>query len=121
MRILNLTQHAATVAQKEEGVFDPYPRFQEEIVSLLTFEEIPSKEEMEARASRLAEIANCHFEARGHDQGVMIGGAGFFMSTLEEQFYYSWLSVHHAFSQRVSAEKDGVKTSVFEHLGFYKV
>lgn len=121
MRILNMTQHAATVAQKEEGVFDPYPRFQEEIVSLLTFEEIPSKEEMEARASRLAEIANCHFEAKGENQGVMIGGAPFFMTHLEEAFYYSHLGVYYAFSRRESTENDGVKTSTFKHLGFYKV
>jgi hypothetical protein len=52
--ILNLTQHTATQEQKAQLVVEPR-MCKDKIRELLTFEEIPSKEEIEARASELAE------------------------------------------------------------------
>lgn len=79
MKILNLTQHAATPEQLEQGVIDLPPEVRETLSSLLTFEEIPSLEEMSRRASEIAQIAQ-DFRV---SSSVMIEGEPFFMNELE--------------------------------------
>ena len=48
----------------------------------------------------------------------MIGGAPYLMAELEMALGWVGIIPLYAFSVRVSSEKDGVKTSVFRHLGF---
>jgi len=90
-----------------------------QIRSLLTFNSLPTKAEIEARAEALAELA------QGYPV-VMIGGAPYLMSALE-QVLKSWGSIPvYAFSERESVEHtlpDGSvrKTNIFRHKGFVQV
>ncbi|MBP6868624.1 MAG: hypothetical protein KBC16_00740 [Candidatus Pacebacteria bacterium] len=116
MNILNLTQHAATADQIAAGVFEPADK--SDVQRLLTFDTLPTREEVFARARALAEVAKRHGASR-----AMIGGAPFFMSPLERVLMRSEVQPDHAFAQRVSVEEpDGQggvrKTQIFRHLGF---
>jgi len=118
MRILNLTQHAATEDQILAGVIEPANK--QEVVDLLTFDEIPSGEEMANRAARLAAIA----QAAGVE-AAMIGGAPYFMGALESALLEAGVEPVYAFSRRVSEEMiqpDGSvrKVGVFRHVGFVR-
>ena len=121
MRILNVTQHRATAEQVAAGVVDIETTdgeyFATKIKSLLTFDEIPSREEMELRAEDIA----CFCHDGGH-KAVMIGGAPFFMAYLEKALKAWDIQPLYAFSKRESIEKeiDGkiVKTNIFKHIGF---
>jgi hypothetical protein len=105
----------------------------EKIRELLTFEEIPTKEEIEARASELARIAasEASFYAGETDNRiwitrVMIGGAPYLMGALEKALRECGFTPVYAFSQRESEEitqPDGSvrKVQVFRHLGFVEV
>jgi len=116
--ILNLTQHVGT---PEQGVIEPSKEDKDLIKSLLTFESLEDTydDEMFRRAESLGEIAT-RYETRK----VMIGGASFFMTTLEgvlmEKFAIQTL---YSFSVRESQEipdgNGGVKkTSIFKHVGW---
>lgn len=134
MRIINLTQHKATQEQIEQGVFDMPEKYQEWLKDILTFESLPTKEEMDDRAHDLAMSAamfdmledDLEAEEKGcelYPTHALVGGAPFFMSTLEKHLYAHGLIPLYAFSQRQSVEKvaeDGTvtKTNVFKHLGF---
>lgn len=116
--ILNMTQHKPTPDQLKVGVFDYAPKM---IGELLTFSEIPSASEMAERARTLTLITKNSGAMR-----VMIGGAPFFMSTLERALKEHGIQVLYAFSVRESVEKtlpDGsvVKSNVFKHVGFVEV
>ena len=118
-RIVNLTQHDASVEQKEGGVFEPHQK--EKVKSCLTFSSLPDREEIQKRALRLAQIA----ESEKVDS-AMIGGAPYLMSALEEALIKKGINPLYAFSKRESIEKtlpDGgvEKTQVFRHLGFVEV
>ncbi|MFA7030542.1 MAG: hypothetical protein WC179_09725 [Candidatus Cloacimonadaceae bacterium] len=126
-KILNLTQHVATPEQIEAGVFEPI-YYKSEIQALLTFEEIPSKMEMEARARRIMTFT--HTEAQIQKTSctkVMIGGAPYFMSYLENTFRENGVFTPvYAFSKRESIDQqqpDGSvrKVQVFRHAGFVDV
>ena len=117
--ILNLTQHKPTEEQIKAGVIDP-SEIKSEIQALLTFDEIPSKEEMEERAIRLARIV--------YSEGInkaMIGGAPYFMSTLERVLKENGIQPLYAFSKRVveevETENGFEKKVIFKHLGFVEV
>jgi hypothetical protein len=114
MKILNLTMHKATKEQIEAGVFDLHG---EGIVNLLTFEEIPTPDELEERATQLAKIAQ-----KQKVRKAMIGGAPYLMPYLENQLCLNGIAPVYAFSKRESVEKelDGkvIKTNVFKHVGF---
>lgn len=124
--IFNLTQHAATPEQKDQGVIDFDGQDKEQLKALLTFNSIPSKKEIEARAHDLALL--CMLNNFGDDDEeyiptkAMIGGAPFLMSALESALLDAGIQPVYAFSERVSEEKmvNGkvVKTNVFKHLGF---
>jgi hypothetical protein len=130
--ILNLTQHNATAEQKAQLVVEPRMT-KEKIRELLTFEEIPTKEEIESRAEKLAEIAvseASHYAGETDNEvwitRVLIGGAPFFMGALEKAVRECGFTPVYAFSKRESEEKtqpDGSvkKIQVFRHIGFVEV
>ena len=116
MKIVNLTQHNATQDQKDAGVFDLSDATA--LRTLLTFNSLPTKDEIKERAESIAQLAqdaNAAF--------AMIGGAGYLMPSLESALIAKGITPLHAFSQRVSVEKhneDGTvsKENVFKHIGF---
>jgi len=118
---MNLTQHPATPEQVDAGVIEPSSELKGKVRDLLTFEDIPSKPEMTARAEALAEIV----KKEGYSI-ALVGGAPFFMSTLEKALIREGIKPVYAFSRRESVETtlpDGsvVKKNVFRHLGFVEV
>ena len=78
-KILNLTQHLATPEQIAQGVVDLSEQDRKALVSAITFEELPDVAIIENRAKRVCDIA-----VKYGIEKVMIGGAPFFMSTLEK-------------------------------------
>lgn len=110
MRI-NLTQHIAT---PEQGCIEPIGKTI--VQSLLTFDEIPTRREINDRVEGLVAIAIAH-EA----QEAMIGGAPFLMSALENELIRHNITPMYAFSIRRAVEKDGVKMSIFVHQGFVTI
>ena len=114
--ILNLTQHPATEEQVAEGVTEPADKAG--IKKLLTFDDLPSKAEIERTAEALALVA-----ADSGAEWALIGGAPFFMSALERALKNVGVSPVYAFSRREVVEtvaENGavVKTAVFRHAGF---
>lgn len=123
--ILNLTQHPATPEQLEAGVVDLVGEEHEELRTLLTFESLPTSQEVYSRASAIVEIALRCFKRsdtpKDH-RSAMIGGAPFLMTPLEGYLSDYRVTPVYAFSTRVSVEavQDGVvvKQSQFKHMGF---
>jgi len=110
--IINLTQHIATPEQRKAGVFDPACK--KVIQKLLTFDELPTKDEIEQRARKLATLAYLY-----NAKKAMIGGAPFLMASLEKALKERNITPVYAFSRReVIEESNGKKISVFKHLGF---
>jgi hypothetical protein len=130
--ILNLTQHNATDEQKAQLVVEPRMT-KEKIKKLLTFEEIPTKEEIESRATKLAEIAVSEASMYAGETDnvvwvtrVMLGGAPYLMGALEKAVRECGFTPVYAFSKRESEEipqPDGSvrKVQVFRHIGFVEV
>ena len=130
--ILNLTQHTATQEQKAQLVVEPR-MCKDKIRELLTFEEIPTREEIEARAKELARIATSEASMYAGDTDneiwitrVMIGGAPYLMGALEKALRECGFTPVYAFSKRESEEipqPDGSvkKIQVFRHAGFVEV
>lgn len=123
MTIVNLTQHNATNDQIDAGVFNvDYDHNELDYLrSLLTFDSIPTIEDMQQRADEIAKIA-----LRTNAKKAMIGGAPFFMGYLETALKSVGIQPLYAFSQRVSVEttaEDGTvtKQNVFKHIGFVEV
>lgn len=116
MKIVNLTQHAATAEQLDEGVFEPSNK--SELQALLTFDSIPSQGDLAKRALAIANIAT----QSGAD-AAMIGGAPYLMRHLEVALEQRGIGRLYAFAIRESVEEiqvDGSvrKTNVFRHAGF---
>lgn len=114
--ILNLTQHLAT---PEQGVAEPTNK--KLVQDLLTFVGLPTKEDIKAKASALANIAVDHGAS-----AAMIGGAPYLLSALEDALKGRGIKSLYAYSERVSEERvreDGSveKTNVFKHLDFVEV
>ena len=118
MKIINLTQHAATKTQNDQGVFDFLT--DEQKSELLNFEVIPTKADIADRAHVLANIAkDCGANA------AMIGGAPYLMGELSQVLKSYDIKPLYAFSTRKVVEvlqEDGSvkKSSIFEHLGFFE-
>lgn len=118
MKIINLTQHAATSEQVQAGVFEPVDKA--EVQSLLTFVDLPERHELRQRAYALARIAvNAGYEH------AMIGGAPYFMQPLENALKHVGVQPLYSFTKREATEiagEDGTvkKTAVFKHVGFYE-
>lgn len=116
MKVLNLTQHPATQEQVAVGVYEPANK--DNVKKLLTFNSLPSQEEIQSKAQLLAIVA----VSEGAEY-AMIGGAGYLMPMLEQSLKEVGIKPLHAFSERVSVEEvqpDGsvVKKNVFRHVGF---
>ncbi len=116
--ILNLTQHNAVSEQMESGVVEPTPEEKAQIKSLLTFEELPTRELLQERAEKLAQMV----AEKGYHR-ALIGGAPYFMPHLERALKKRGITPLYAFSKRESVERtlpDGSvqKVQVFKHLGF---
>ncbi len=116
-KTINLTQHPIGAGQ--EGVSEPSEKSR--VQALLTFEELPSKELILARAEALAEIA-----ASEKAEAAMIGGAPYLMSALETALIKRGIKPLYAFSKRESVDEpqpDGSikKVAVFRHIGFIEV
>lgn len=134
MKILNLTQHNATPDQVKAGVVNVREEDKALLQELLTFDNIPTADEMEARAQDLAVFA-LTYDITGSEEmdnsevnclHVMIGGAPFFMSFLEKALKANYLIPMYAFSKREVIEEphlDGtvLKKQVFKHLGFVTI
>jgi hypothetical protein len=115
-QVLNLTQHTATAEQADAGVVEPEDKAA--VQSALTFDAIPSAEEIRQRAEFLAHLA----KDAGYKK-AMIGGAPFFMAPLERALLSAGVTPVYAFSARDSKEEpDGnggvKKVNVFRHVGF---
>jgi hypothetical protein len=122
MKIFNLTQHAVTWEQAHNGeVIDLPPVLRADLIRLLTFDKLPSQEEIHERACDIINIAIV-VDARA----AMIGGAPFLMPELQAALLNAGIDVAYAFSKRETEEvlqEDGSmkKTSVFRHAGFVYV
>lgn len=121
MVIINFTQHNATPEQIESGVVDIIPVSQRS--AALTFESIPTAEDIRNRADTIAKMVS---EVAESGDAVMIGGAPFFMSSLETALKSAGFKPVFAFSERKSVDvvkEDGsvVKTAIFVHKGFVEV
>lgn len=119
MRIVNLTQHAATAAQVKGGVFALPAEKDQELKKLLTFAALPLRSEVAAHAAAIAALA-----AEAGVEAAMIGGAPYLMAPLEEALLAREIAPLYAYSERRSVEKtdpttgEVTKTAVFVHLGF---
>ena len=114
--ILNLTQHLGTPEQINAGVVEPKDK--KAVRELLTFEELPTAGEIQARAIALAEMA-----VRSGHEAAMIGGAGYLVARLEIVLWARGVRPCHSFTRRATVEEalpDGSvkKTTVFRHVGF---
>ncbi len=126
--IINLTQHTATPEQVAAGVQDLPPTERAALVALLTFDVLPTRAEIEARAHDLAELACLNGLAGDegddpHPAQAMIGGAPYLMGALEVELRARRIAPVYAFSTRESVEQaqpDGSvrKINVFRHAGF---
>ncbi len=120
--ILNLTQHLATSEQLAAGVVDLDEPARATLSAMLTFERIPTREEIAAIAEGIANLANSYAE-EAPDQQAMIGGAPWLMGALEIALLEQRIQPIYAFSVRESIEQsqpDGSirKVNVFRHTGF---
>ena len=126
MKIVNLTQHQLTSDQLEDirnrgwEVQELRQRGVNYIKEHITFDTLPNKEELERRASELADFVKLITPEVGL---AVIGGAPFFQSHLEKALKDRNITPVHAFSTRNVIEKtmeDGSveKMSVFKHQGF---
>lgn len=120
--IINLTQHAATPEQIAAGVVDLPAEDRASLVALLTFEDLPTADELDERAFRVAQLA-AHRDGIAPGTRAMIGGAPFFMGWLERSLREHGIEPVYAFSRRESVEEvqpDGSvrKINVFRHCGF---
>ena len=118
MKILNLTQHAPTPEQLASGVIEVSQGDKVILKDLLTFSSLPTRDEINAAALNIAELASSY-----GTEFVMIGGAPFLMGVLESALKARGMTPLYAFSQRQSTEftnDEGVVTKVntFVHLGF---
>jgi hypothetical protein len=120
LNMLNLTQHNASNEQIEAGVIEPSLEIKNKIVQLLTFGELPSRNELTIRARKIALLV-----VDSKVNSAMIGGAPFFMTSLESALIENGIVPFFAYSNRISEDalqEDGStkKVSIFKHLGFVK-
>lgn len=117
MKIINLTQHDLTPSQVESGCIEAPDK--KRLQEVLTFNTLPTVDEVESRAKTLATMASGYSRA-------LIGGAPFLMSSLEKALLKKGIIPMYSFSQRVSTETTNsegivVKTQQFQHIGFVEV
>ncbi len=118
--IINLTQHQASVEQRAAGVVDLQGEELKALKELLTFENLPSKDEIQERALSIRELLPAFFDR------AMIGGAPYLMGALEKELSSVGIRPVYSFTRRESVEEtqaDGSvrKTAVFKHVGWVEV
>jgi len=117
MLVLNLTQHTASAEQLEDGVVELTEKDRITVKKLLTFNTLPTQQDVTNRAKAIASIANTYAV-----YFAMIGGAPYLMAELEIALWNTNLTPLYAFSKRVSSEKivngKTIKVNEFKHLGF---
>ena len=128
--IINLTQHTATPEQQHAGVADLVGDELAALKDALTFDAVPSIEEIENRAKYIAELAYHKWlreDVEHHPFYIeaMIGGAPFLMASLEAALLSRGINPIYAFSRRESVSQTqpdgGVrKVNVFRHVGFVR-
>ena len=122
---INCTQHCASADQLAAGVVDMPAPAREQLVKLLTFDELPNVDDIRERAIQICALVESTF-VDVEPKVLLLGGAPFLMSTLEIfAALRGWTPVY-AFSKRVVIEEpqaDGSikKTSIFKHAGFVEV
>ena len=135
--IINLTQHQMVQEQYEYNGIELYEvqfkghekEARADILEALTFNEIPSKEDIIGRAKTLSTIAVATLNQARDLSGLdakfyaLIGGAPYLMSALEKELKEDGIIPLYAFSKRESVEKvnpDGsvTKTCIFKHAGY---
>ena len=107
--IINLTQHLATAEQIAAGVVDLPADQREDLVQALTFESLPTADEILAAAEAIAELAVQN--GLGDDcldspapKSAMIGGALWLMAPLADALRRRGVQPLFAFSTRESVE-----------------
>lgn len=122
--IVNLTQHPASAEQIAAGVTDLPAEQRAILTAALTFESLPSREEILAAAETVAGLADNAGPA-DHilPDAAMIGGAMWLMGPLAAAIEGRGIEALFAFSQResveeVQADRSVRKTAVFRHVGF---
>lgn len=126
--ILNLTRHTPTFDQANAGVIDLPTEAKDRVRDLLTFNSLPTKKEISTRAAMLAlEVLmyKVHHPNIKIDT-VMIGGAPFLMSALENKLKQLMFKPVYAYSLRTVEERqigngESYKEVIFKHLGFVEV
>lgn len=132
---INLTQHELTQEQKEDAYWVKFNSYDGtnstiEIKKLLTFECKPNINEIQERATKIADIAEGIFLQLDPEESLphkaLIGGAPYLMGALEKALKERGIQPLYAFSKRVSVEtlqSDGsiIKTAIFLHEGYIEV
>ena len=125
MTILNLTQHLATPEQKAVGVVDLSEPERTALRTLLTFNDLPTRDEVKERARSIAALAFKEFKEclDSNNPEVMVGGAPFLMADLCLALAAYGIKPVFAFTKREVIESlnlDGTvtKVAVFKHAGF---
>ena len=120
-KIINLTQHKASAEQLEAGVKDIGFNHDSRLKELLTFDEIPTQDDLVRRAEKIGDmLIGVEFWGRQTEMKAMIGGFQPFMPILAKMLLTRFgIKSVYAFTKRVAVEDDdGTKTSVFKHMGF---
>lgn len=118
MIIINLTQHNLTQEQLK-GAVEVGTDVRDEIVKLITFNGLPTAGKIKDNASRLAEICRDM-----HTSHAVIGGAPYFMGSLEQALRRVGVTPLYAFTERVAVEVTNpetgevTKTSKFNFAGW---
>jgi hypothetical protein len=114
--ILNLTQHIASPEQIAAGVKELAPADSTTVKRLLTFDTLEDAQDASRVLERAMQIAA--IAAAYKPNAAMVGCAPYFIRVLCDALRTKGITPLFAFTQRVSVEKDGIKTSVFRHEGF---
>ena len=117
MKVLNLTQHAATPDQVVAGVVDIDADLKSALVSAITFPVLYTAETLTARARWVAGLVSAYNDKVSDADKVahvMIGGMPSFMPPLQAELIAAGYTVGYACSERVSVDGEDVK-----HSGFY--
>ena len=120
MIIINLTQHPGT---PEQGVTDLTGEELASLKAALTFDFLPTAQEISERAEYIANLAHSRGPGGDGPTAAMIGGAPYLMAPLERALRALGIEPLYAFSVRESVEQvqaDGSvrKDTLFRHAGF---
>lgn len=118
MILINLTQHNLTQEQLKDAV-EVGTDVRDEVIKLITFSGLPTAGEIKNNASRLATICRDM-----HASHAVIGGAPYFMGSLEQALRKAGIVPLYAFTERVAVEVTNpetgevTKTSKFNFAGW---